>query len=101
MADDASSIIIAEENTQIIGLIQFNKRKTDGIHHITNLWVHPEHRRQRIGSKLINLIPQPIELNCIADNPAIRFYLKNHFKIKGNHFNKNNIKIIELKKGED
>lgn len=92
-------IIIAKNNKEIIGLIQFNKRK-DGVTHITNLWVKPENRKKRIGSKLLSIIHKPIQLNCIADNPALIFYLKNSFKIKGYHYNKNNKKIIELiKKG--
>lgn len=88
-------IILAKNNEEIIGLIQFNKRK-DGVTHITNLWVKTENRKKRIGSKLLSLIPTPIELNCVADNHALIFYLKNHFKIKGYHFNKNKLKIIEL-----
>lgn len=94
---EKKQIIVAKENENIIGLIQFNKRK-DGVQHITNLWVDKNYRNQRIGSKLLSLIPLPIQLNCVGDNPAFRFYLKNNFKIIGSHTNKNNLKIIEMEK---
>ena len=94
---EKKQVIVAKENGNIVGLIQFNKRK-DGVRHITNLWVNKTHRNQRIGSKLLSLIQTPIQLNCVRDNSAFSFYLKNNFKIIGSHINKNNLKIIEMEK---
>lgn len=94
---DKKQIILAKNNEEIVGLIQFNKRK-NGVQHITNLWVNKNYRNQRIGSKLLSLIPTPIQLNCVSNNPAFKFYLKNNFKIIGSHINKNNLKIIEMEK---
>ena len=71
----------------IIGTHTYKNNNVDKYFHILSFAVDVKHRRQKIGSKLMNTIKNhtknPLSLNVHVENKnAIKFYKKNGFFIK-------------------
>ncbi len=98
LAENRDALIIAEENSKIIGYLLY---KLDASYpfkvkekwsYISDIYILPEYRRKGIGKALINYLEEILRKNGInkirllvwGENiPALEFYKKLDFKIVG------------------
>jgi ribosomal protein S18 acetylase RimI-like enzyme len=86
-----------EENGEIVGFAICRFLKTKNILSIDKIGIHPDYRKNGIGSKIIDEIKKRfkvLRIDVVSDNIiAINFYKKNGFKIVGNKILGKNINV--------
>ena len=81
---DYNKIYVYEENGLILGFIHIKQSFEEA--DIINICVNKEHRRKKIGTKLINYVIKTddikeLNIEVRKSNPAVLFYINNDFKI--------------------
>lgn len=60
-------LYIAEYGQRVVGFVNWHKRR-DGWHTIYEIAVDKQRHREKIGSALLNAVPNPKQLKCTIDN---------------------------------
>lgn len=76
-------LLIAEEYGQIVGFLNYHRRK-DGRSTVYEIAVNRANQRQHIGAALLGSIPGDVRLKCTVENPANTFYEHEGFRMIGN-----------------
>lgn len=85
-------LIVAEYNNEIIGFVNFNERKKDGVTVVYEICTSEAYRRKGVATKLLRVLHPPIELKCVRENTTgCDFYIGFGFRHIGIFKGKKNI----------
>lgn len=86
------NLIIAEYDGSVVGFVNYNRRKKDNVTVVYEICTSEEFRCNGIATRLLKILPPPIELKCVKENTkGCNFYLRFGFKPIGIFKGKKNI----------
>lgn len=92
------SVIVAIDGSEVLGFVNYNRRKRDDVSVIYEIAVDKKYRGNGIGRKMIDFVPMPIQLKCPIDNESNNFYKANGFSHIGiEEGKKRQLNLWELK----